>query len=90
MTPFAVLSYVLSAVVFAMWAFSMFRTLFGMRKRAAARTGKSLPGPIDTLAEWGNWLRDPAFRAERRQLLFQTIAMIALVSLVILNLSRMN
>ena len=87
MTPLGILSYVLTAIVFAMWAFSMFRTLFAMQRRAVARTGKTLPGPIDTLAEWGIWLRDPALGRERRQLLFQTIAMIALTTLLSLNLS---
>ncbi|MEW9918359.1 hypothetical protein AB2B41_01990 [Marimonas sp. MJW-29] len=82
-----ILSYVLSAIVFAMWAFSMFRTLFAMRRRASERTGKALPGPIDTLTEWGIWLRDPAYRSERRQLLFMMAAIIALSVLVSINLS---
>lgn len=87
MTPFGILAYVLTAIVFVMWAFSMFRTLFAMRRRASARTGKSLPGPIDTMTEWGIWLRMPEYQRERRQLLFQTIAMIALSVLLSVNLS---
>lgn len=87
MTPLGILSYVLTAIVFAMWAFSMFRTLFALQRRAALRTGRSFPGPVDTLTEWGIWLRDPAFQTERRQLLFQTIGMISLAILVSFNLS---
>lgn len=87
MAPFGILSYVFTAIVFAMWAFSMFRALFAMRKRASARTGKSVPSPVDTLTEWGIWLRAPEFQRERRQLLFQTLAMIALSILLSINLS---
>lgn len=90
MTPLGILAYVFSGLVFVMWAFSMFRTLFAMRRRVSARTGKALPGPVDTLTEWAIWLRAPRFRAERRQLLFQTVAMIALSVLLSLNLSRMS
>ena len=87
MTPLGILSYVLTAIVFVMWAFAVFRVTFGMRKRAAARTGKSFPGPVDTLREWGHWLRDPAYSKERRQLFFQTIAVIALSVLLSMNLA---
>lgn len=76
-----VLSLIMGGIVFAMWAFSMFRTLFAMRRRAVERTGKSMPGTADTLREWGIWLRDPAFRQERRQILFMTLCVFALTAL---------
>jgi len=76
---------VMSGLVFVMWLFSMFRTLFAMRKRAASRTGKPIPGPLDTLQEWGLWLRDPAFRQERRQLLLMTLAVLLLAYLFSLS-----
>ena len=87
MTPFGILSYLFTAIVFAMWAFSMFRALFAMRRRTVARTGKTMPGPGDTLTEWRIWLREPDYRTERRQLFFQTIAVIALAALIGINLS---
>lgn len=80
-----ILSLIMGGIVFAMWAFSMFRTLFAMRRRAVERTGKSMPGPADTLREWGIWLRDPAFRQERRQLMFMTFCVLALAFLFALS-----
>jgi hypothetical protein len=59
----------------------MFRMLFAMRRRVVARTGNSMPGPVDTLREWGIWLRDPAYRHERRLLLVLTLAVFALAYL---------
>ena len=78
---------VISGLAFAMWAFLMLRTLFAMRCRAVARTGKTWPGPIDTLQEWGIWLRDPAFKQDRRQLLFLTLAVLLLSFLSSLSAS---
>ena len=82
-----VLSLILTIVVFAMWAFSMFRLIFAVRARAVARTGKAWPGPRDTLQEWRNWLRDPAFKQERRQALAMTAAVLLLNFMFSLSLS---
>ncbi len=75
-----VLSIFMAAVVFAMWTFSVFRTIFALRTRAAERTGKSLPGPVEALREWGLWLRDPARAAERRRLAFMTLCVLGLAA----------
>lgn len=72
---------ILGGIAFALWTFIMFRTLFAMRRRVVARTGKSMPGPVDTLREWGIWLRDPAYRQERRLPLMLTLAIFALAYL---------
>lgn len=78
MSPLNILFYIMTALVFLMWAISMFSAIFAMRRRAVARTGKTLPGPMDTLKEWGIWFRDPAFKHERRRLLFMTIVVLCL------------
>ena len=77
-----VLSFVMAAMVFAMWGFSIFRTIIAVRNRAVVRTGKSLPGQTDTLREWGLWLRDPALKKERRQLAFMTICVLGLAAVL--------
>ena len=81
------ISLVMTIVVFGMWAFSMFRLIFALCARAVARTGKDWPGPVDTLQEWRNWLRDPAFKQERRQIYAMTAAVLLLSYMFSLSLS---
>ncbi|NNE51203.1 MAG: hypothetical protein HKN30_02250 [Sulfitobacter sp.] len=82
-----ILSLVASFVVFLMWAHAVFRVLFAMRHRMVERTGKRFPGPFDTLREWGYWLREPAYKAERRRLLFMTLSVFVLSMLIPLSLA---
>ncbi len=69
------------AAVFALWAFLMFRTLFRLRRRAVARSGRSVPGVGDTLEGWTAFLRLPDYRADRRLLAGVTLLMFALIAL---------
>ena len=71
MTPMQILSLVASFVVFLMWAHAVFR----------------VPGPFDTLKEWGHWFREPAYRVERRRLLFMTLSVFVLSMLIPLSLA---
>jgi hypothetical protein len=41
MTPISMISILASIIVFVMWAFSMFRTLVALRRRAVEHTGKT-------------------------------------------------
>lgn len=84
----SLISIIATGLVFLMWAIAMFSTLFGMRRRAMERTGKGWPGPIDTLKEWGIWLRDPAFRAERNRLLLMTVCVLSLSALTAVSMGR--
>ncbi|KMK65869.1 hypothetical protein [Puniceibacterium sp. IMCC21224] len=45
MTPPQILSLAISAVIFAVWGWLMFHTLFELRRRAIRQTGHSVPGP---------------------------------------------
>jgi hypothetical protein len=65
----------LGAVIFAAWAWLMFRTLFLIRKRAADETGRTFPGPGATLNHWGRFLKNPEDRTLRQQLTGTTMAM---------------
>lgn len=85
MTPMRIIALVATALVFAMWALTLFRTLFALRRKASARTGKAFPGPLDSLREWGLWLRDPSLSAERRRLFVMTICVILLALLNFLS-----
>lgn len=67
----------LNGLLFLAWAITMFRTLFAQRRRAVERTGKTLPGPVDALHEWGHWWRDPDQQGPRRLLLGLALLMFA-------------
>lgn len=67
-----------SGVVFAAWAVLAFRTLFELRRRGEARTGRALNGPGTFVAAARDWGRDPAARPGRRALAALTLALIAL------------
>jgi len=74
MTPLALFLVSLNVVVFLIWSFRCFRILFRLHWRAVARIGR-LPGPVEAFYEVRNWLRDPSFAQERRQLLWTTAMM---------------
>lgn len=63
-------------VLFLLWTVLMFRTLFRLRRRAIARTGQTIPGPISTLQEWRIWLTAPEDRTGRRWLGGTTLALL--------------
>lgn len=69
------------AVVFALWALSMFRTLFALRRRGAARSGRAFPGVGETLHQWARWLRAPEDRTDRRRLAGVTLALFGWIAL---------
>ena len=71
----------LQSLVFLAWAVLMFRTIFGIRRRVAARTGATFPGPVSTLGGWAEFLRAPEHRSERRLLGAVTLALFALIGL---------
>ena len=68
-------------IVFALWGFLMFRTLFRLRARAVARSGQAFPGLGATLESFGAFLTDPVFARDRRLLGAVTLAMFALIAL---------
>lgn len=63
----------IQSVIFVYWAFLMFRTIFGLRKRIAARTGAAIPGPFETLKEYKTFLTAPDDRKARNQLGIATL-----------------
>lgn len=71
----------LGGVVFALWAFQLFRVLFMLRRRATARTGKNFPGPLDALKDWGGFLTAPEDTRARRMLALTMVAMFAWIAM---------
>ncbi len=71
----------LQAVVFAIWTFLMFRTLFRLRARAVRRSGRMFPGVIDTLEGYRALVLLPEYRSDRRLLLAATLTLFALILL---------
>ncbi|MBI1418852.1 MAG: hypothetical protein GC146_16670 [Limimaricola sp.] len=64
-------------VLFFGWAFSAFRILFHLRRRAQDKTGQFLNGPFAFRDALGDWLADPAQTRPRRQFWVLTAAMMA-------------
>jgi hypothetical protein len=71
----------LQGVVFAVWAYWMFRCLFRLRRRAVAETGSAFPGPGATLRSFAAFATLPDFARDRRILLVLTVTMFALIAL---------
>lgn len=82
MTWPVILFLALQGVIFAIWTWVAFRTLFRLRALAVARSGHLFPGPGPMLTSVAEWMRDPA-EAERRRLLGST-------TLVLLGLAAVS
>lgn len=55
----------LQGLLFAVWGFLMFRTLFLLKRRARRDTGAALPGPLSALAQWRIFLTSREDRKAR-------------------------
>ena len=77
----------LQGIAFAVWAFFMFKTLFLLRRRAVARTGRSFIGPIAFLNEIRHWLAAPADRRDRVILFTALLLLVVLVAITSLGVS---
>lgn len=75
----------LQGVVFVIWAYSMFRMLFSVRRIAVEDTGKAYPGPIAFLAAFTAWLHDPTYRTQRKMLF---VSLPVLIGLSVLSANR--
>lgn len=70
-----------SAIVFVIWAWCMFRTLFALTRdarRAAEARGGMWPGPRTQWAQFRRFATDPAHRRARWQLATLTVGLLAL------------
>ncbi len=70
----------LQAVVFAVWAWLAFRTLFRLAAWSRAQSGQTLPGPRWTLRGFGSFLRAPEFESDRRHLGLATLALAVIIA----------
>ncbi|MBL4915748.1 hypothetical protein [Szabonella alba] len=70
----------LQSVVFALWAFWMFRCLFRLRARVVAQTGSALPGPVASLRGFRDFMTLPEFTRDRRVLGLLTLVMFATIA----------
>jgi hypothetical protein len=68
-------------VVFALWAFWMFRCLFRLRRWAVAQSGSVFPGPVVTLRSFAGFATLPEYARDRRILLALTLVLFALIAL---------
>ena len=68
-------------VVFAVWTWLAFRTLFRLRARAVARSGQMFPGLGATLAAFAGFWRDRDHAVDRRAMGWSTLAMLAVMAL---------
>lgn len=68
----------IQGIVFAVWGFWAFRSLFRLRARAVAETGRGLPGMGATLRAFRAFLVLPEYRREKVVLLLLTALLWAL------------
>ncbi|MDO9524398.1 MAG: hypothetical protein Q7J57_02485 [Gemmobacter sp.] len=67
----------IQGMIFVVWTFLMYRSLFRLRRRAVARSGQIFPGLSATLEAFGAFVTDPEFARDRRQLGWATVVMLA-------------
>ncbi|GHF66649.1 hypothetical protein [Seohaeicola zhoushanensis] len=77
MSATRILMLALGAVIFAAWAYNMFRVLFLLRKRAEAESGRPFPGPGQALRQWGRFFRGPEDKPLRQRLTGLTMGLLA-------------
>ena len=68
------------SVLFAVWAFWMFRCLFRLRAHVVARTGATFPGPVASLHGFRDFITLPGFARDRRVLGLLTLALFAAIA----------
>lgn len=78
MNPVAVTILAVQAVVFALWSFVAFRSLFRLLAVVRRSSGQSLPGLRSTLSAPRIFLTDPGFAADRKALLALSVALLIL------------
>ncbi|MBF9032878.1 hypothetical protein HKCCE2091_01395 [Rhodobacterales bacterium HKCCE2091] len=83
-TQIAILA--VQGVAFLVWAGVFFRALFAIRGCAAARTGRTFPGPIAFLSAGTDYLRDPATRRLRIVWIAAFAVMVACIALSVARL----
>lgn len=76
MTPFLGFFLIISVI----WAFSLFRAMFRIRRRIIDRDGGFNPGPIRTLVGWKDLMTNPDHWTERNLLVSSTAAVVASVA----------
>ncbi len=65
-------------IVFAIWAYWMFRSLFLLRRAAIAETGRGYPGLRATLRQFGLFARSDQHQADRLVLVVLTLVLLGL------------
>ncbi len=81
MTIYNIAAFVVLGLAFVCWAYLMFSTLFLLRKRAEAKTGKTFPGPFSSLKEFWYFAKSDADRKRRNLLILATLAMFGAIFL---------
>jgi hypothetical protein len=78
MSTGAIIRLVLQALVFAAWAFMMYRTLFTFRSRDADQNGGPFPSTGGFIAQAKYWLKSDEDKSDRKTLFFLTFVLIAM------------
>lgn len=82
MSPARILLLGLVGVVFAVWAFLAFRSLFRLAGLLRERSGKMIPGVAETLSAPRIFLTDHLFRQDRKYLGLMTLLMLVLTAVL--------
>ncbi len=73
MTIYTIAAFIILGLAFIFWAYLMFSTLFMLRKRAEAKTGKTFPGPYSSLKEFWHFAKADADKKRRNLLILATL-----------------
>lgn len=69
---------VVQGLVFAIWAYHMFRAVFRLYGHAVRKSGRMMPGFGAQIGALQAFLAEPAFRSDRRRLFLATAALAVL------------
>lgn len=72
---------IVQTLLFVVWAFLMFRALFGILGRYRRESGRSWIGPIAVFGVYWRYLKDPAYRREKWAILVLLVLIFVLIFL---------
>lgn len=85
MSTSQIIRFVLEALVFAAWAFMMYRMLFTLRSRDADQNGGPFPSTGGFIAQLKFWLKSDEDKQDRKTLFFLTFVLVAMIAMNVMS-----
>lgn len=80
-----IIRFVLEALVFAAWAYMMYRMLFTLRGRDADEGGGMFPSTGGFMAQLKYWLGSDEDKQDRKTLFFLTFVLAAMIAMNVMT-----